>query len=66
MDEFTSTENRKAVTITGLTPVVHDISDAIYKELVDRMLPISGVLVCLAMLYCIATQKSSSSVVPQL
>ena len=50
MDEFTSTENRKAVTITGLTPVVHDISDAIYQELVDRMLPISGVLVCLAML----------------
>ena len=50
MDEFTSTEDRKAVTITGLTPVVHDISDAIYQELVDRMLPISGVLVCLAML----------------
>jgi len=50
MDEFTSTEDRKAVTITGLTPVVHDISDAIYIELVDRMLPISVVLVCLAML----------------
>jgi len=50
MDEFTSTDERKAVTITGLTPVVHDISDAIYQELVDRMLPISGVLVCLAML----------------
>ena len=50
MDEFTSTVDRKAVTITGLTPVVHDISDAIYQELVDRMLPISGVLVCLAML----------------
>ena len=50
MDEFTSTDNRKAITITGLTPVVHDISDAIYIELVDRMLPISVVLVSLAML----------------
>ena len=50
MDEFTSTSNRKAITITGLTPVVHDISDAIYLQLVDRMLPISIVLVCLAML----------------
>ena len=50
MDEFTSIDNRKAITITGLTPVVHDISDAIYTELVDRMLPISIVLVCLAML----------------
>jgi len=50
MDEFTSIDNRKAITITGLTPVVHDISDAIYIELVDRMLPISIVLVCLAML----------------
>jgi len=50
MDEFTSTEDRKAVTITGLTPVVHDISDAIYHELVYSMLPISVVLVCLAML----------------
>jgi len=50
MDEFTSIDNRKAITITGLTPVVHDISDAIYQELVKRMLPISVVLVCLAML----------------
>ena len=50
MDEFTSIDNRKAITITGLTPVVPDISDAIYTELVDRMLPISIVLVCLAML----------------
>ncbi len=41
---------RKAVTITGLTPVLHDVSDSIYDELVDVMLPISGVLVCLAML----------------
>ena len=50
MDDFTSTDDRKAVTITGLTPVVHDISDAIYLELVQKMLPISVVLVCLAML----------------
>ena len=50
MDEFTSTDNRKAITITGLTPVVHDISDAIYIELVDKMLPISIVLVSLTML----------------
>ena len=50
MDDLTSTDNRKAVTITGLTPVVHDISDAIYLELVQKMLPISVVLVCLAML----------------
>ena len=41
---------RQAVTITGLTPVLHDVSDSIYDELVDVMLPISGVLVCLAML----------------
>ena len=41
---------RKAVTITGLTPVLHDVSDSIYDELVEVMLPISGVLVCLAML----------------
>jgi len=50
MDDFTSTDDRSAVTITGLTPVVHDISDAIYLELVQKMLPISVVLVCLAML----------------
>ena len=41
---------RKAVTITGLTPVLHDVSDSIYKELVDTMLPISALLVCLTML----------------
>ena len=41
---------RKAVTITGLTPVIHEVSDKIYKELVNVMLPISAVLVCLAML----------------
>jgi len=50
MDEFTSIEERKAITITGLTPVLHDVSDAIYLELVDRMLPISLILVALAML----------------
>ena len=41
---------RKAITITGLTPVIHEVSDKIYKELVNVMLPISAVLVCLAML----------------
>ena len=50
MDEFTTIDDRKAITITGLTPVLHDVSDAIYLELVDRMLPISLVLVALAML----------------
>ena len=33
--------NREAVTITGLTPVLHDVSDAIYDELMDVMLPLS-------------------------
>jgi predicted RND superfamily exporter protein len=42
--------DRQAITITGLTPVLHDVSDAIYLELVDTMLPISGVLVLLTML----------------
>ena len=41
---------RNAITITGLTPVIHEVSDKIYKELVSVMLPISAVLVCLAML----------------
>ena len=41
---------RNAITITGLTPVIHEVSDKIYKELVSVMLPISGALVCLAML----------------
>ena len=41
---------RKAVTVTGLTPVLHDVSDSIYKELVNTMLPISALLVCLTML----------------
>ncbi|MAU29918.1 MAG: hypothetical protein CMA26_02260 [Euryarchaeota archaeon] len=41
---------RRAVTITGLTPVLHDVSDAIYLELVETMLPASLALVALAML----------------
>ena len=41
---------RKAVTVTGLTPVLHDVSDSIYKELVNTMLPISALLVCITML----------------
>jgi len=40
---------RHAVTVTGLTPVLHDVSDAIYLALED-MLPISLALVCLAMI----------------
>ena len=41
---------RQAVTVTGLTPVLHDVSDAIYLELVYTMLPVSLLLVALAML----------------
>jgi predicted RND superfamily exporter protein len=40
---------RQAVTVTGLTPVLHDVSDAIYKELIDTMLPVSLFLVGLTM-----------------
>ncbi|MEE2624744.1 MAG: MMPL family transporter [Candidatus Thermoplasmatota archaeon] len=40
---------RNAVTVTGLTPVLHDVSDAIYLELVYTMLPISLLLVALTM-----------------
>ncbi|MBT3601265.1 MAG: MMPL family transporter, partial [Euryarchaeota archaeon] len=50
-DRLDDIPDRKAVTITGLTPVLHDVSDSIYDELVDTMLPISGVLVCLTMLF---------------
>jgi len=50
-DRLDDIPDRKAVTITGLTPVLHDVSDSIYDELVDTMLPISGILVCLAMLF---------------
>ena len=41
--------DRRAVTVTGLTPVLHDVSDSIYAELVEVMLPISLVLVALTM-----------------
>jgi predicted RND superfamily exporter protein len=50
-DRLDDIPDRKAVTITGLTPVLHDVSDSIYDELVDTMLPISGLLVCLTMLF---------------
>jgi predicted RND superfamily exporter protein len=40
---------RRAVTVTGLTPVLHDVSDSIYDELRHTMLPISLVLVGLTM-----------------
>jgi len=45
-----SKPQRQPITITGLTPVVHDVSDAIYDELVSTMLPISALLVCITML----------------
>ncbi|MBK70350.1 MAG: hypothetical protein CMB53_03010 [Euryarchaeota archaeon] len=41
---------RRAVTVTGITPVLHDISDEIYNELVWTMLPASLALVALAMI----------------
>ena len=50
LDRLDDIPQRKAVTITGLTPVLHDVSDSIYDELVDTMLPISALLVCLTML----------------
>ena len=40
---------RRAVTVTGLTPVLHDVSDSIYDELRHTMLPISLGLVGLTM-----------------
>ena len=40
---------RQAITVTGLTPVLHDVSDAIYLALED-MLPISLAFVCLVMI----------------
>lgn len=40
---------RNAVTVTGLTPVLHDVSDAIYIAL-EEMLPISLAFVCIAMI----------------
>ena len=41
---------RNATTVTGLTPVVQDVSNAIYTELVTKMLPLAGVLVAITML----------------
>ena len=40
---------RDAVTVTGLTPVLHDVSDAVYEELVSKMLPLSAVFVVITM-----------------
>ena len=40
---------RQAITVTGLTPVLHDVSDAIYLALED-MLPISLAFVCVVMI----------------
>ncbi len=40
---------RQAITITGLTPVVHDISDAVYDAL-EEMLPLSLAFVCITMI----------------
>ena len=31
---------REAITVTGLTPVVQDVSNEIYNELVSKMLPL--------------------------
>ena len=50
LDRIDDIPKRKAITITGLTPVLHDVSDSIYKELVNTMLPISALLVCITML----------------
>ncbi|MEK9739124.1 MAG: hypothetical protein VW438_05275, partial [Euryarchaeota archaeon] len=41
---------RNATTVTGLTPVVQDVSNAIYLELVAKMLPLAGLLVAITML----------------
>lgn len=40
--------SRQAITITGLTPVLHDVSDAVYLALKD-MLPLSLAFVCITM-----------------
>ena len=39
---------RRAITVTGLTPVLHDVSTAVYGEL-ERMLPISLAFVAITM-----------------
>jgi len=41
---------RNATTVTGLTPVVQDVSNEIYNQLVKVMLPIAGLLVAITML----------------
>ncbi len=41
---------RNAITVTGLTPVLHDVSDEVYEELVSRMLPLSAAFVILTMM----------------
>jgi len=40
---------RRAITVTGLTPVLHDVSEAVYEEL-EKMLPISLAFVAITML----------------
>tara|TARA_Y100000768_G_scaffold221587_1_gene167028 strand:- start:3399 stop:6479 length:3081 start_codon:yes stop_codon:yes gene_type:complete len=40
---------RDAITVTGLTPVLHDVSDAVYEELVTKMLPLSALFVIITM-----------------
>ena len=39
---------RRAITVTGLTPVLHDVSEAVYYEL-EKMLPISLAFVAITM-----------------
>ena len=41
---------REAITVTGLTPVVQDVSNEIYNELVSKMLPLASLLVLITML----------------
>ena len=48
-ERLDSIPERRAVTVTGLTPVLHDVSDSIYHELRYTMLPISLLLVALTM-----------------
>ena len=48
-DRWQELPTRQAMTVTGLTPVLHDVSDAIYLEL-EKMLPLSLGFVCLAMI----------------
>lgn len=48
-EEWETMTTRQGMTVTGLTPVLHDVSDAIYIEL-EKMLPISLGFVCLAMI----------------